>query len=67
MIALLLGYLGFLVLIGMFVLTAYYHVSRYGLPGDRSRPVFWLYLFAVVLVIVASFVLIATTSWGGEG
>lgn len=60
MIYLVLGYLLFLVAFGIFSYFGIYHLWRFGFVGDATRSMIVIYLVAVGIIIITSFVLIFT-------
>ena len=58
MIFVILAYLGFLVVFGVFSYFAIYHLWRFGFVGDATKPMILGYLIIVGAIIIASFVFI---------
>ncbi len=63
MIVLLIAYGIFLLGLIAFGGSAVYHALQFGLPGDSTRAAAFVYIAAVAIVVVISFVVIGTVDF----
>lgn len=63
MIILLIAYGVFLLGLAAFGGSAVYHALRFGFPGDRTRPVVFVYLATVAILVIGSFIVIGTVDF----
>ena len=64
--ALIFAYIAVVLFIGLIGAVGAYHATKYGLPGDKTRPALLIYVVAFALIVIASFVFIGTADLSGE-
>jgi hypothetical protein len=67
MATVIISYLAYLVIIAGFALAGVYHARKFGFPGDKTMIATGVYLFAVLVIVIGTFVTLGGIEVAGGG